>query len=153
MRQIPLAISAALFALPVMAQDQSPAEQAHALRNAQMNLYIANIGPIFGMARGQVEYDADLASVLSHNLAAYASVDMTPLYVEGSSSDDLADSRALPAIWDNLDDIAAKQVQFAEAAAVLAAASAEGQDAFMGAIKGVGDACSACHEDYRVPDD
>lgn len=152
MRQIPLAISAALIALPVMAQDQSPAERAHALRNAQMDLYVANIGPIFGMARGQVEYDADLASLLAHNLAAYASVDTSPLYVEGSSSDDLADSRALPAIWSNLDDVAAKQTQLADATAALAAASGEGQEAFMAAIKGVGDACSACHEAYRVPD-
>ena len=151
-RLAPFAVAAAL-ALPAAAQDASPAERAHELREAHMQLYSANIGPLVEMARGERDYDADLAETLAGNIASYASADLGPLWVEGSSSFDLEDSRALPAIWDNLDDVAAKNDALAEAAQTAASAAPEGQEAFVAAFRSVGEACGSCHEDYREPDD
>ena len=153
MRLSLLAMGVAAAALPALAQDMSPAERAHAIREAHMSLYAANLGPLVGMARGEVEYDADEAATRAGNIATYASVDILPYFIEGSSSEDLEDSRALPAIWDNLDDVASKQMALAEAAQAAADAAPDGQEAFVEAFRAVGEACGSCHEDYRQPDD
>ena len=118
-----------------------------------MSLYAANLGPLVGMARGEVEYDAEMAATRAGNIAAYSSVDIIPYFVEGSSSEDLEDSRALPSIWDNLEDVAAKQMALHEAAQAATDAAADGQEAFVAAFQQVGEACSSCHEDYREPDE
>jgi cytochrome c556 len=118
-----------------------------------MNLYVANLGPLVQMARGEIDYDAEMAELHAGNIAAYAQVDLTPLWVEGSSSEDLEDSRALPAIWDNLEDVASQQADLAEAADAAAGAAGDGQEAFVAAFRQVGEACGACHEDYREPDE
>ena len=153
MRLSLLAMGVAVAALPALAQDMSPAEQAHALRQAHMSLNSGNLGPLVAMARGEMEYDAEVAATRAGNIAAYAQVDLRPYFVEGSSSEELEDSRALPAIWENLDDIASKQMALAEAAQAAADAAPEGQEAFVQAFQAVGEACGSCHEDYRQPQD
>jgi cytochrome c556 len=142
---------AAATALPAIAQDMSPAEQGHALRQYQMRLQAANLGPLVAMARGEAEYDADVAALRAGNIAAYSSANMMPYFVEGSSSDDLEGSRALPAIWENPDDVAAKYAALNEAANAVVAASGDGQEAFTAAFGALGGACGACHEAYRLP--
>lgn len=153
MRLATLALAAATASLPALAQDMTPEERGYALRQAHMSLYSANLGPLVGMARGEVEYDADTAALRAGNIAAYASADILPYFVEGSSSDDLEDSRALPAIWENLDDFADKHTAVRDAAEGVVAASGDGQEAFAAAFGQLGEACGACHEDYRQPDD
>lgn len=152
MRLATLAFGAAFLALPAGAQDMSPAERAHALRMAHMSLYSGNLGPLVGMARGEIEYDAETAAMHAGNIASYAMVDLTPYWVEGSSSEELEDSRALPAIWENLEDVAAQQQDLAEAAQAAADAAPEGREAFVAAFQSVGEACGSCHEDYREPE-
>lgn len=151
MRLAMLAVAAASVSLPALAQDMTPAEQAHALRQYQMRLQAANLGPLVAMARGEVEYDADIAALRAGNIAAYSSVNMMPYYVEGSSSDELEGSRALPAIWENMGDVTAKYTALHEAAEAAVAASANGQEAFTAAFGALGGACGACHETYRLP--
>ena len=153
MRLATLALAAVTASSPALAQDMSPTEQAHALRQAHMGLYAANLGPLVRMARGEVEYDPDVAALRAGNIAAYSSANIVPYFVEGSSSDDLEDSRALPEIWDNLDDVAAKQAALHEAAQGVVSAAGEGQEAFASAFGALGQACSNCHEDYRQPED
>ena len=153
MRLSLLATGVVALALPTLAQDMSPAERDHALRQAHMSLYSANLGPLVGMARGEIDYDAETAAMHAGNIASYAGVDILPYMVEGSSSDDIEDSRALPAIWQNLDDFASKQANLAEAAQAAATAAPDGREAFVAAFQRVGQACGDCHETYREPDD
>jgi cytochrome c556 len=142
---------AAATALPAIAQDMSPAEQGHALRQYQMRLQAANLGPLVAMARGEAEYDADVAALRAGNIAAYSSANMMPYFVEGSSSDDLEGSRALPAIWENPDDVAAKYAALHAAAQGVVDAAPNGQEAFTAAFGALGGACGSCHEAYRLP--
>lgn len=153
MRLSLLATGLAALALPAIAQDMSPAERGHALREAHMSLYSANLGPLVGMARGEIDYDAEMAATRAGNIASYAGADILPYFVEGSSSDDLEDSRALPAIWQDMEDFTSKQAELAEAAQAAAAAAPDGRDAFVAAFQRVGQACGDCHETYREPDD
>ena len=146
--------TSALTGAPALAQDAppDPALTAHQLRTAHMHLFAFNLGPLGAMARGNVEYDPEVAALHAGNLAALASVDFTPYWVEGSSTEEIEDSRALPALWNNLADVEQQQMQLAEAARELETAAGEGQDAFMAAFRAVGQSCGGCHEDYREPD-
>jgi cytochrome c556 len=131
----------------------SPAERAYEMREGHMKLYAYNLGPLGAMAKGEMEYDAALAQTHAGNIADYARVDLSSYWVEGSDSMSLEDSRALPAIWDNLQDVAAKQDALLQAAEAAEAAAPEGLDAFRTAFAEVGKSCGACHEDYREPQD
>ena len=153
-RAIPIALAAAVTALSAGAQDgPSPAERAQLVREGLMQNYAFNIGPLGAMAKGEIEYDAARAEMLAANIATLAQVSLAPYWVEGSSSADLPDSRALPAIWENQEDVDAKRQDLFEAAQALQAAAPEGQEAFTQAFRAVGEGCGGCHEDFRKPKD
>jgi len=61
-------------------------------------------------------------------------------------------SRALPAIWTNKADFAAKAKAFADAARALAdAARAEDKAAFDAALASTAASCKGCHDSYQAP--
>lgn len=122
-------------------------------RNAHMQLYSHNLGILGDMAKGEAEYNADLAQAAADNLAALATFNQMSYWVPGTSNAELGDeTRALPAGFDpaNLEDVIAKSTAMAEAALAMkeAAGSLEGIQASIG---GVGEACGACHKAYRAP--
>ena len=155
MRLLALTLAAAAAAtVPALAQDEpSPAERAHEMREGLMYNYAFNLGPLGAMAKGEVPFDAAVAAMHAGNIAGIAQVDLSPYWVEGSSSEELEDSRALPAIWENLDDVEAHRMRLLEAAQSLQGATGEDQEAFAAAFRELGQACGACHEDYREPDE
>ena len=68
------------------------------------------------------------------------------LFPAGSDGGD-----ALPAVWENGEDFAAKLAAFKEAAAGFKAAAASGDMAQIGgALQQLGQACKGCHDDYRA---
>ncbi len=149
-----LAATAGLVASGAYSQgEMTAAERAHQIRLAHMSLFAHNIGPLAAMAKGEMEYDADVAARNADNIAKLASVDTTSYWVEGSDSESLADSRALPAIWESPDDFYPHFDTLQEAATAAAQAAPEGQQAFAAAVGDLGKACGGCHEDYRKPKD
>jgi cytochrome c556 len=142
-------LASALVAGPALAQDANPAIAA---RQAHMGLYMFNLGLLGGMARGNVEYDAEAASAAAANLAALSKLDQSRYWPEGTSSLDSSDSRALPELWDNIPDAIAKGQALAAAADAFAAQAGGGLEALQAGLGPVGQACSACHEAYRQPD-
>lgn len=72
------------------------------------------------------------------------------LFPDGSTG---PDSRALPAIWTNKVDFAAKANAFGDAAARLSELAAAGDTAgFAAQAPVVARGCNACHSLYRAPD-
>jgi cytochrome c556 len=61
-------------------------------------------------------------------------------------------TRAAPAIWENKKDFDAKAAAFAKVVADNRAKAKQSLDGLKVAYKAVGDACSNCHEDYRLPE-
>ncbi len=99
---------------------------------------------IFDIIQGKVPHTAHLATH-ADALAALADVADT-LFPEGSDGGD-----ALPAIWENGEDFAAKLAAFKEAAANFKAAAASGDMAQVGGgLQQVGQACKGCHDNYRA---
>lgn len=61
-------------------------------------------------------------------------------------------SRALPAVWTNKADFAAKAKAFADATRALAdAAKAEDKAAFDAALASTAASCKGCHDSYQAP--
>ena len=119
-------------------------------RKAHMQLYAHNLGILGGMAKGEVEYNADAASGAANNLAALASSYQGSYWVPGTSNAELGDeTRALPAIWESGSTAGQIGGQMAEAAAALAAVAGDGQAALGPALGPVGKACGDCHKGYR----
>ena len=144
-----VAAIAALSATAASAQSD-PMQAAVNARQAHMQLFAHNLGILGGMARGNMDYDATIATAAATDLVALASVSQQAYWPEGS---DIEGSDALPAIWENPEDFATHRADLLDAATALAVVAGDGLEGLGGGLRGVGGTCGACHEDYRVSDD
>ncbi len=149
-----LAAAAAVFALGAAAQEaEDPFADVVEVRHGLMLQMATDLGKIGGMAKGDMAYDAAVASRSASNIAAIASVLSMDQFPAGSEYNAAADSYALPAIWTTPDDFLAKIADLNTAAAALQTASATDLDALKAGMGQMGAACSACHKAYRQPEE
>jgi cytochrome c556 len=127
-------------------------EAAIKARQGQMELYAHYLGLLGGMAKGAVPYDADKAGAAAASLASLTKLDSSRLWPEGSDDMSAEATRALPAIWDNPDDVMKKAMALGEAAAGMEMAASQSLEALQGAMGPLGGACGGCHKAYRAPD-
>jgi cytochrome c556 len=118
-------------------------------RQATMQLYAFNLGTLGAMAKGDIEYDADAAQAAAGNIVKLSSQNQMAYWPAGSAQGQVEGSRALPAMWDNMSDAAAKGGALVEAA--MAAEAATDLAGLQAAMAGLGGACGACHKAYRAP--
>jgi cytochrome c556 len=119
-------------------------------RQGQFAMMGLNIGVLVGMVRGERDYDAAQAQAAADNLVAISMIDQSFHWPEGTDSDSLEGTRALPAIWENLPDVIAKWEAFGAAAEGVADVAGGGLDGMRAAIGPLGASCSACHDAYRL---
>ena len=141
----------AVAATGAYAQDDA-AKAAIKARQAQMDLYAFNLGALGAMAKGAVAYDADAASKAAGNLAMLTKMDQSRMWPEGSDDMSADNTRALPAMWENMGDVMAKGGDLAKAAAAMEAAAGNGLESLQAAMGPLGGACGACHKAYRAPE-
>ncbi|MCC6305352.1 MAG: cytochrome c [Rhodobacteraceae bacterium] len=147
------AVAAAIAALGLTAAAANPTvENAIHARQAQMDLHAFNLGILGAMAQGKAPYDAATAQAAADNLVLLSGLSATLHWLPGSDNATAADTRALPAIWANLADFAAKYAAFGDGARAMQAAAGGGLDAVKAAMGGLGGACGACHQTYRAPE-
>jgi len=132
------------------ATPEERAQHAAEVRQGLLEVVGFYIGPIVGMAREQIPYDADVVKANAENMAALLPM-IHDVFRNDTSSFEL-DTEALAGIWSNTEDFNAKATTAAENAAALAAATAEGQGAAMKAFGALGGSCKACHDEYRQQD-
>jgi cytochrome c556 len=143
---------AASFA-PASPVQAAEADKVLAARQGLMQIVVREAGPLFGMAKGEIAYDAGMAQDRATSLAAIAGYDFDRLFPEGTAKPDLTGkTRALPAIWEDRDGFRAAYQEMQEAAAALAADAGKGKDAMTAAVQALGKSCGNCHEDYRAED-
>ncbi|MCB1367377.1 MAG: cytochrome c [Rhodobacteraceae bacterium] len=145
-----LALAGLTLAGPVAAQDA--VAKAIEARQSQMHLYAFNLGQLGAMAKGAIEYNADQASAAAGNLALLSTLNAGAMWVPGSDSMSVANTRALPDLWDNMADVGAKAQALAEAAAAMNDAAGNGLEALQAAMGPLGGACGGCHKVYRAPE-
>ena len=136
----------AIFATPMLADD----DPAIAARQGQFKLYSHNFAVVGGMAQGRMEYDGEMAQTAADNLFHLTRLDQGRLWPEGTDSDSVDGTRALPSIWEDLDDFVAKFVALQDAAENLQAVAGEGLDEMRAGVGQLGQTCQACHEANRA---
>jgi len=151
MRHLVLLASLAAGSAAVAQDGPTPEQQAVNARQSHMQLYAFNLGALGGMAQGSLPYDAAAATAAAQNLDHLVQIDQARYWIPGTSSEDLEESHALPAIWENMADFEAKQAGLRDAVAALVAAAGTDQATLGAAMGGVGQACGACHQAYREP--
>jgi cytochrome c556 len=134
------------------AQADKATEGAIKARQSLMQVYSFNLGKLGAMAKGEADYDADLAAALAKNLLAAAQMDNRLMWPQGSGNDAYAGkTRALPAIWATYPKISEKSAALTAAVEKLAAEAGNGLDGIKANIGGVGGGCKGCHDDFRAP--
>lgn len=141
------AVVAVAIAVPLAAAWAQDAAKTVAYRQGIMKAQAWHIGPIAGMAKGEIPFDS---AALQHHADALAALSMMIVegYPEGSAADN---SKAKPEIWTNWTGFEARAKAFEEAATALAAAAPSLTMDTLGAALGpVGKACADCHGDFRA---
>ena len=113
---------------------QDPLAAAVKARQALMTLRGANVGVLGGMARGNMDYDAEAATAAAQNLVALASIDTRFYWPEGTSNADMEGTRALPAIWEEMDEFHEYEANLREATAGLPEAAGGGLESLQAAM-------------------
>ncbi|MCP4430787.1 MAG: cytochrome c [Gammaproteobacteria bacterium] len=139
-----------ILAAPGIAADKDPNLKLIKARQGEMQLRSFNAGPLFGMAKGKIAYNAELASTLANNLATQLKLDMGRAWPK--DTDNVAykgKTTALPKIWTTYPDIAEKGKAYARAVNELAAVAGNGLDALKSKIGALGKGCKGCHDNFR----
>jgi cytochrome c556 len=134
-------------------EEETPEDIAVEIRHGHMLNYAANLQRLGAMAQGNAEYDAAVAQTAADNLVYLASIDQSHYWLPGTAQGEHPESAALPAIWENTEDFNAKNVALREAVTNLQSTAGTDLASLQGAMQGVGQACGACHENYRAKEE
>lgn len=147
-RSIAAGAVAAVLGAPLTMASFDPREPLQSYRQAYFTMVAMNFGPMSDMVRGKMAWDQQAMAGFAEELGAIAELDLLRGFAPGSEK---GETRAKPAIWDNMDDFEAKYADFREAVDGLESAVAGGDRAAIGeAIKNTGGACKACHDEYKA---
>lgn len=136
-------------AMPVSAAD-SPEERAINARQGVMHIRVFNVAPLFAMLKGDIPYDAEMASTLANNLKVMLKMEMGRAWMEGTSNEVYPEkTRALSSIWAADSEFSERAKAYAKAVKQLAKVAGDGLDALAPAAKDLVQACKSCHDDYR----
>lgn len=143
---------ASLLILSTTALAEGPHDKAIKARQSMFQLYSFSTGVLGDMAKGKIEYNAELAQEMADNLNAAANLGQSAFWPAGSdnSNSENARTRALPKIWETFPEISKNNQELKDAAAALAAEAGNGLDALRSNMGAVGKSCKGCHDTYRA---
>lgn len=119
-------------------------------RQSEMQLRSFFAGPLFGMAKGKMDYDAGLAAKLANNLKTQLSLDVGRAWKQGTANDAYpGKTTALPKVWTTYPEISKYGKKYAQAVNELAAAAGNGLDALKPKVSALGKTCKGCHDEFR----
>lgn len=145
-----IGVAATTLALPALADSIDDAIKA---RQGYYQVVLHNAGALFGMAKGDIDYNAEAASTHANNLAALAAMNNSSMWPAGSSKEDRkGKTRALPVIWSTYPAIGEKGQAFKDATAKLAETAGNGLGELRANVGALGASCKGCHETYRAKD-
>ena len=151
-----VAVCSTVLLGPMIAVTQGQADtgdNAIATRQGYMKLVVWEAGPLFGMAKGDIAYDADAAQTHAANLKALYQYPYTGLFLDGTSKADRpGKTRAKAEIWQDRAKFEQAFANVQAAVAALAEVAGDGQPALADAVGGLGKACGGCHKSFRAKD-
>jgi len=137
-----------LLGLASQAQAVDEPENVIKYRQSVMKAMGAHMGGIVGVIKGEVSYVDD---VVVHAQAVNAmSKLLVGIFPKGTGQMESANTRALPAIWDDFSKLEATAKALETESAKLVEVAASGDLGAIGAqVQNVGKACGACHTPFR----
>ena len=149
-----LGLAAGLLTTAVTASFAAdPAEKALSVRKGFMQVMSFNAGPLFGVLKGKVDYDAKTAKLLAGNLLLMSQMQNgAAMWPKGSDTSNPAlkdKTTATSAIWAPGTKFGEQWGAWRKAVAELAAVAGDGKDALSAKMKVLGGTCSACHKAHR----
>ena len=149
-----MAVCSAVFLGSLIAVTQSHADaedDAIATRQGYMKLVVWEAGPLFGMAKGKMAYDAGAAITHAANLKAISLYPVAGLFLPGTSKADRPGKTvAKPEIWTDAGKFAKAFDNWQAAVAVVADVAGDGQEALAAAVGELGKTCGGCHKPFRA---
>jgi cytochrome c556 len=150
-RLISLALAATLTTPLVFAKEASSEKQANTavdFRKAVLQLVRSNMGPLGAMAKGQIDYDADVITTNSLRIGQLAL--MMGDYFELDTRQFPVETDAKDVVWDEMDDFKSKTKDLINAAANLQRVALTKDDSnYRKAIGDLGSTCKACHDKFK----
>jgi len=151
--RIATTIGLAIIGLAVMVPSfaaKDPNLKLIAARKGEMQLRSFNAGPLFGMAKGKMEYDAELATTLANNLLTLTKLNNGRAWKKGTDVGAYPDdTTALAKIWSANSGVGDKGRAFKKAVDELAMVAGDGIDALKPKVGALGKSCKGCHDDFR----
>ena len=148
-----VAVCSAVLLGPTIAvtQDQpDPGAKAIATRQGFMKLVVWEAGPLFGMAKGDIAYDAEAAKTHAANLKAISQYPVTGLFLAATSKADRpGKTRAKAEIWQDRAKFETAFDDWQAAVAALADVAGDGQPALAAAVGDLGKAWPAYPADFN----
>jgi len=123
-------------------------------RQAYMQLYAFNLGILGAIAKGEMDYNADLAKASANNILSIAKMSNGAMWPKGSDMATAGNEKltwAKAAIWANFGQVAEKHQALTDAATKMAAEAGNGIDSIRANIGDVGKSCGSCHKSFREP--
>jgi len=136
----------------VLTQEKPDTEaQAIATRQGYMKLVLWEAGPLFGMAKGKIAYDAETAKAHAARLKTISQYPVGVLFLPGTSNVDRpGKTRSLPKIWEDMKGYEKAITDWQKAVANLSDQAGNGQSALAAAVGDMGKSCGNCHKPYRA---
>lgn len=148
-----LGLASAITITATSAVFSNPLEDAVKARQAYYQVVKSNAGPLFGMMKGDVAYDAENATTYANNLKTLAALNNAHMWKKGSDKEALpGKTRALASIWADGSDIGKLASDWRAAIDELVKVAGEGKDAMTPKMAAVGKGCAACHKAHRAKD-
>ena len=149
-----VAVCSAVLLGSMIAVTQGQADtgaDAIATRQGFMKLVVWEAGPLFGMAKGDIAYDAEAAAAHAANLKAISQYPVTGLFLAGTSKADRPGKTvAKPDIWQDRAKFETAFDNWQAAVAALGDKVGNGQPALAAAVGELGKACGGCHKPFRA---
>lgn len=149
---ISLALAATLTTPFVNAKEASSEKQANTavqFRQAVFQLVRSNMGPLGGMAKGEIDYDAEVMRVNAMRIEQLAL--MMGDYFELDTRKFSVKTEAADIIWEEMGDFKSKRQDLVDAAANLQkVALAKDEANYRSAIGTLGATCKACHDKFKT---
>lgn len=140
-------IVALLLSISTSSWADERSEKAIEARQGLLLVMAQYFGPIVGMAKGEIPFDAAVIEKNAGNVAVLAPM-LADVFRHDTSASGL-ETEAKANIWANYDDFSAKAATAAERAEALAMAATQDRRATMKAVGALGAACKNCHDNYR----
>ncbi|QOL24568.1 cytochrome c [Thalassotalea sp. LPB0316] len=141
-----LVVSTVAFAQP--AANQKHAEWATKVRKANFTLLGHNMGPLGGMLKGKVPFNAEVVQEKATNINHLANMIADTSKVDTSKFN--VETEALNGIWTEQDDYAEKIKALVMASERVSKIALTGSEAEVKKAMGqIGKACGSCHDSYK----